>query len=168
MLNRGQLKRTPLKKKGPQTTLWETFRDKKAEKDRDEEGLIRCQDTLAKLPHCGLKVPSPDLHHLEGREARPDLYFANHNLVWLVRKCHDKVHDRNTSSTNTETSHDQKRQVEETPRRTKVFPVQRRSSKADQRNARAEIYSDIPSRYAAILEREEEKTTRRHPSPGKA
>lgn len=87
------LKRSPLKSKGPKSTLWDAFRAKKAVRDRDEEGLIKCQDWKIGLPRCGVAIPSPDLHHIEGRDKRPDLYFDEENLVWLIRGCHDAAHN---------------------------------------------------------------------------
>lgn len=88
------LKRSPLKSKGPKSTKWEKFRNEKAVRDRDEEGLIKCQDWKIELPRCGVAIPSPDLHHIEGRDKRPDLVFSESNLVWLIRSCHQLVHDR--------------------------------------------------------------------------
>nr|DAP75568.1 MAG TPA: HNH endonuclease [Caudoviricetes sp.] len=33
-----------------------------------------------------------DLHHIISRNARPDLYYTESNLVWLSRSCHMKAH----------------------------------------------------------------------------
>jgi hypothetical protein len=38
------LKRTPLKKSGAKSKAWQKFRNEKAARDRDEEGIIKCQD----------------------------------------------------------------------------------------------------------------------------
>lgn len=88
------LKRSPLKKKGPKSNLWDVFRAKKVARDRDEEGLIKCQDWKIGLPRCGVVIPSPDLHHIEGRDKAPGLYFDEENLVWLIRGCHDDAHNK--------------------------------------------------------------------------
>lgn len=90
----GNLKRKPLKRRGHKTTMWQYFRDKKFAKDKDEEGLIRCQDTKLGLPHCGISRDKMDLHHIKGREEAPDLYFADSNLVWLTRECHREAHNQ--------------------------------------------------------------------------
>lgn len=87
------LKRSPLKKRGHKTKLWEVFSAKKAEKDRNEEGLIKCQDYKLGLPACNESLARPDLHHLVGRDERPDLYFADENLIWLTRECHRAAHN---------------------------------------------------------------------------
>ncbi len=87
------LKRTPLKKSGAKSKAWQKFRNEKAARDRDEEGIIRCQDTRIGLPRCGVGLPDMDLHHIQGRNARPDLYFEESNLVWLTRECHNDAHN---------------------------------------------------------------------------
>lgn len=74
--------------------MWDAFRAKKFDREKNEEGLIRCQDTKLGLPHCGISRSSMDLHHIVGREAAPDLYFADENLVWLTRECHETAHKR--------------------------------------------------------------------------
>lgn len=94
MLRRGSLKRTKLKRTGPKHQEWQMFRDAKAEGDRDEEGLLHCQDFKIGLPRCGIGRPSLDLHHVIGRNASPHLYYEYSNLVWLTRKCHDAAHNR--------------------------------------------------------------------------
>lgn len=96
-----RLKRTPIRKKGRKGTLWEDFANKKAERDRDEEGLIDCQCDQVGLEPCGAATPRPDLHHIIGRDERPDLYFDESNLVWLIRSCHNKAHDKKTYNRNT-------------------------------------------------------------------
>lgn len=79
------MRRTPLKRHGPKYFAWKRFRDSYAEECRGEDGLIECGD--------GSREEEPDLHHIEGREARPDLYFAKENLVWLNRNHHEGVHN---------------------------------------------------------------------------
>lgn len=86
------LRRTSLKAKGEKSKRWEQFRNAKATKDRDDEGLLYCQDYLLGLPRCTIGRPSLDLHHIIGRDARPDLVYVESNLVWLLRECHEKVH----------------------------------------------------------------------------
>lgn len=86
------LRRTSLKAKGEKSKKWEQFRNAKAEKDRDDEGFLYCQDYLLGLPRCNAYGPSLDLHHIIGRDTRPDLVYVDSNLVWLVRECHEKVH----------------------------------------------------------------------------
>lgn len=93
MKRTSSLKRTPLKKSGAKSAQWRKFRNEKANRDRDEEGIIKCQDYKIGLPRCGVGLPSMDLHHIQGRDARPDLYYEESNLVWLTRKCHERVHN---------------------------------------------------------------------------
>lgn len=88
----GPLKRSPLKKRGAKSDAWKKFRDAKLAADVDEEGLVRCQDAELGLRHCGYSVSNPDLHHIIGRDQRPDLYFSDENLVWLRRTCHELAH----------------------------------------------------------------------------
>src|SRR5687767_6271534 len=106
----GFLKQKPLNRKGPKATLWEQFRGKKLLRDLNGNETIVCQDYRIGLPRCGLSSPSPDLHHILGRDARPDLYFDDKNLVWLVRACHELSHS-NTSSPRTKAQDDAARQV---------------------------------------------------------
>ena len=95
-----QLKRSPLKrgkllkKRGPLSVKWDEFRALKLIRDCDEEGLIKCQDYKAGLPPCRIAIPNPDLHHLVGRETDPSLYFEESNLIWVVRACHQKLHNK--------------------------------------------------------------------------
>lgn len=95
MLKRGGfLKRTLLKKRGKKAQEWKAFRDAYAEECRNEEGLIKTEPERVGLPREGISIESPDLHHIEGRDKRPDLYYDKSNLVWLTRKQHQKVHNR--------------------------------------------------------------------------
>ena len=94
MKRTSSLKRTPLKKLGAKSAQWRKFRNEKASRDRDEEGIIKCQDYKIGLPRCGVGLPSMDLHHIQGRDARPDLYYEESNLVWLTRKCHNDAHNK--------------------------------------------------------------------------
>lgn len=82
----------PIRRKGSRTLAWEAFRKVKLESDRDEEGLIKCQDYKVGLPRCGIAIPSPDLHHIEGRDG--DLLLDESKMVWLVRACHETCHQR--------------------------------------------------------------------------
>lgn len=93
----GLLKRSPIKKRGSRTIAWEKLRKEKAERDVDDEGLIRCQDHLLGLPRCGI-ARSPeqmDLHHSEGRDGK--LLLDESKLFWLIRTCHNTAHGGNVS-----------------------------------------------------------------------
>lgn len=93
MLKRGgPIKSSPLKKRGQRSLDWEAFRNAEFEKDKDEEGLIRCQDTKIGLPHCGVSSIYMDLHHTEGRDGK--LLFDKSKMVWLTRGCHREAHSR--------------------------------------------------------------------------
>ncbi len=85
-----QMARGPIKKVGPRTTTWIKFRNAKAVKDRNEEGLLLCQDYKIGLPPCGIGRPSLDLHHINGRDG--NLLTDPDNLVWLTRPCHRLAH----------------------------------------------------------------------------
>lgn len=157
-LTRSALKRGKkwINQKGPKTTLWEDFRAKKANNDRNREGLIACEDWKIGLPPCGLSSGSPDLHHIFGREDRPDLYFAEPNLVWLIRACHDKAHDFYTAKSSTKAQDDAQRQVEATPQRDALLGVQGPAEPVGARQPRRTVYSSVQSRHAPILERNTE------------
>lgn len=96
-----QLKRSPLKrakflkKRGPLSIKWEDFRNLKFLKDRDEQGLILCQDVEAGMKPCYILTDKPDLHHLVGRAEDPSLYFEESNLIWVTRNCHQIIHGTN-------------------------------------------------------------------------
>lgn len=90
---KGFLKRTPLKKRGAMSQKWTKFRNQYAEECRNEEGLIMTEPEKVGLPRERIAVISPDLHHIIGRNERPDLYFEKSNLVWLTREQHRKVHE---------------------------------------------------------------------------
>lgn len=94
---RKPLKRGPLAKQGRLAQEWTAFRNAEFEKDKDEEGLIRCQDTEIGLPHCGVSRVKMDLHHTEGREGK--LLFDKSKMVWLTRECHRKAHEQKNSNT---------------------------------------------------------------------
>lgn len=85
-------KKKALPKRGRLANEWEAYRNQRLVRDRDSEGLIRCQDTVVGLPHCGYKAASPDLHHIVGRDTDPTLYFDDNNCIWLIRSCHDEAH----------------------------------------------------------------------------
>lgn len=86
------LKRTPIKRRGVQANAWQLYRDGKAETDRDDEGLLYCEDYKIGLDRCGIGRPELDLHHIVGRAEDPKLYYDEDNLVWLDRHCHRKAH----------------------------------------------------------------------------
>lgn len=86
------IRRSLLKRIGPQQVKWKKFRDEKFNQEKNNDGTITCQDYLIGLPRCSIASSSPDLHHIVGRSNRPDLYYADQNLVWLARLCHQKVH----------------------------------------------------------------------------
>lgn len=93
----GSIKSQPLKRNGTIRkvgrigTEWKDFRDAEFEKDKDDEGLIRCQDYLIGLPKCGIARSEMDLHHTEGREGK--LLFDKSKMVWLTRECHRAAHN---------------------------------------------------------------------------
>lgn len=78
-------------KKGRLSKLWENFRNAEFENDKDEEGLIRCQDYKIGLPRCGIARDEMDLHHTEGRDGK--LLLDKSKMVWLTRECHQKAHE---------------------------------------------------------------------------
>ena len=148
------LKRSPLRKRGRKTTLWDDFSAKKAIKDRDEEGLIKCQDWKVGLRRCEIAIPRPDLHHVVGRENAPELYFAESNLVWLTRNCHDAAHGRNTYYTSPKAPHDPKGQVGQEASSSKVLPVQGRLEGTGEGGLGRAIRRDISRTDAEILEQQ--------------
>lgn len=85
------LRRSPLKKRGRISIEWEAFRNAEFEKDKDDEGLIRCQDYLIGLARCGIARSEMDLHHTKGREGK--LLFDKSKMVWLIRECHGLAHE---------------------------------------------------------------------------
>ncbi len=105
----GSIKKSPLKKGkpirklGPRAKAWLQFRNAKAERDRDEDGLLQCEDWKIGLPKCGIGRPSLDLHHTKGRDG--GLLTDERFVVWVTRSCHDAAHN-NTNSTRTETEDD--------------------------------------------------------------
>lgn len=82
--------RRPIPQSTPRSIRYEDFRKLKLIKDRDEEGLIACQDVNIGLDGCGARIPTPDLHHTQGRDG--ELLFDESKMVWLIRSCHQKVH----------------------------------------------------------------------------
>lgn len=97
MISRSPLIRTRLAKKGPRAQEWQVFRAAEFEKDKDEEGLIRCQDIQIGLSHCGVASINMDLHHIEGRDGK--LFLDKTKMVWLTRDCHGKAHDTKNRNT---------------------------------------------------------------------
>lgn len=94
MLNRSSnLRRSPIRRVGPKSTLWEDFAAKYAQecRDRSVDGLIGCEASVHEAG-CERRLYRPDLHHLESRDAAPALYFHKPNLIWLSRPCHSKLH----------------------------------------------------------------------------
>lgn len=87
-LQRGKI----LNRKGRISEAWENFRNEEFEKDKNDEGLIRCQDYKIGLPACGISRSEMDLHHTEGREGK--LLFDKSKMVWLTRECHKAEHAR--------------------------------------------------------------------------
>lgn len=163
-----QLRRSVLKSKGPQTTLWETFREKKAKLDRDDEGLIKCQDWMMGLPRCGVAIPSPHLHHIFNRDARPDLYFHNSNLVWLVEGCHDLAHDKYSSRTSTQASYDTKRRLETKTSRNALSSVQGRPETRSKGDSRTEVPGYLSSVDARFVVKEKTSTDARQTTSAEA
>jgi hypothetical protein len=89
------ISRATIKRVGPKQKAWRSYREKRANSDLDEDELIKCQDHLIGLPACGIARPPSemDLHHIKGRNERPDLYFEDSNNIWLTRECHDEAHN---------------------------------------------------------------------------
>jgi hypothetical protein len=92
MKRNSTLKRTPLKSRGVKADVWKLFRDAKFNRDKNDEGLIRCQCSKIGLEDCRTSGSEMDLHHIKGRDEAPELYYDESNMVWLVRSCHEKVH----------------------------------------------------------------------------
>lgn len=93
-LKRSALKmnRKPIKRQSPRSIKYEDFRKLKAIKDRDEDGILHCQDWQIGLTRCGIGLPMLDLHHNEGRDG--PLLFDESKMVWLTRECHDAAHNK--------------------------------------------------------------------------
>lgn len=91
------LQSKPLKRKkyiprfSPRSLKYEDFRKLKLLKDRNEVGLIQCQDYKIGLPACMKWMETPDLHHVKGRSG--DLLFDERHMVWLARECHNAAHN---------------------------------------------------------------------------
>lgn len=83
---------TRINPRGPRAIKWEKFRNATFEAEKDEEGLIRCQDTQIGLPACGVASSEMDLHHILGRDG--DLLTDRTKMVWLTRECHKLEHAR--------------------------------------------------------------------------
>lgn len=83
---------TPLKKLGVRGTSWKSFRDETFDAEKDDEGLIKCQDWVLGLPRCGISRSDMDFHHIKGRDGK--LLLDRNNLVWLTRECHDTAHNK--------------------------------------------------------------------------
>ncbi len=148
----GRLRTTSLKKVGPMAIKWKKFRDEKFDRDKNEDGLVKCQDYLLGLPRCGIARISMDLHHLVGRQERPDLYFRDSNLVWLTRECHNAAHSNNSDQASTETQNDAKRRMEKASSGHTVLSVQRRLEDIGERQLKPAILGDFLRTDAAIME----------------
>jgi hypothetical protein len=98
-------------------------------------------------------VERPDLHHIQGRDAAPHLYFADENLVWLVRlPCHDYAHN-SANIPGAETQDDTERSVVQTPSGGKILAVQEGSGSFGEGKSGRTIYRSVPRSDASILER---------------
>lgn len=86
---------SPLKKRGEKAKKWAETRNKFAQEALNENNLIACEDYKIGLPRCGYaREPKyMDLHHIKGRNERPDLYYDRSNLVFLTRECHERAHN---------------------------------------------------------------------------
>lgn len=84
-------RKTSLKKVGERGQKYQDLRNAKFERDKDDEGLIRCQDYKIGLPACGIARSEMDLHHTEGRDG--ELLFDESKMVWLTRECHNEAHN---------------------------------------------------------------------------
>lgn len=87
------LKRGSLNRRGPRAKSWEKCRaEVVAETEKDEDGLIRCEDYKLGLPRCNVarQPEDMDLHHSKGRDG--NLLTDKRYLVWLTRECHDAAH----------------------------------------------------------------------------
>lgn len=141
-----------INRKGPRATLWDYFVEQERRKARDEQGLIACEDYKIGLPRCNGRVPTPDLHHTEGREGL--LLLDRTKMVWLIRGCHDKAHNRNSSSPSSETSYDAERQVGEAPSSPEIPPVQGRFATLGARPTGRTVFSSVSRSNAEFVERQ--------------
>lgn len=164
----GPIKRSRLKTRGPKAEAWKAFRDAKAKRDRDEEGFIKCQDWKIGLKPCRRWRQSPDLHHIINRDARPDLYFDETNLIWLVRECHDEAHNKDTDSSSSKTENDPSGPLEEAASDYTILGLQRRAAEGAQRDPGAEVYSEILGANARLLEHQKESGDGGEASPAEA
>ena len=83
---------TRIKAKGRRTIEWEEFRNAAFEAEKDDDGIIMCEDYKIGLPRCGIGLPSMDLHHILGRDG--ELLTDRTKMVWLTRDCHKLEHSR--------------------------------------------------------------------------
>lgn len=144
----------PIIQQSPRSIKYQDFRNLKAIKDRDEEGLLHCQDYLVDLPRCGIARLSLDLHHTEGRNG--DLLFDESKMVWLTRSCHERAHN-NSSSTRTKTKNDPQRPLEATPQRNAILGLQGRPETRGNGQIGSKVHYSIQSGNAGLLERQKEK-----------
>lgn len=155
----GRLNKGWLKKKGHRGTLWDVFVEQERKKARNAEGLIACEDYRLGLPACHRSIPTPDLHHTEGRDGA--LLLDRSKMVWLTRDCHKKAEKLRSASHNSdkpvpEAPYDAERHLEETSSSPSVFPVQGRTQTFSKGDARRTVYSSVQRRHAPIVERKKE------------
>lgn len=74
-----------LRKRGKKAEKWLMFRQKYLKPLQNDEGFWVCV-------LCGTWTAYPDVDHIQGRAARPDLIFDESNLRVLCRECHRKHH----------------------------------------------------------------------------
>ena len=89
------LKRTSkIPREGKRTLDFKKLRKEKAERDKNEDGLILCEDWKIGIPKCGIARPpaNMDLHHIKGRDGK--LLLDESNLLWLTREHHEAAHHR--------------------------------------------------------------------------
>lgn len=164
-LKRSYLKRSqkPIAQSSPRSIKYEDFRNLKAVKDRDQNGLLHCQDYLLGLPRCGAAAPSMDLHHTEGRNG--DLLFDESKMVWLIRSCHEAAH--NTSSSRTKAQDDtagslvqrpESRRSEKTPtpQRDAILGLQSRPAQSNSGKLGRTVYSSVQNSHAPFVARKKE------------
>lgn len=79
------MKNSRLRRIGKEGRRWLTFRKDYLESHKDDDGYLYCAD-------CGTPLTSPDLHHLKGRGAYPQLRYEESNIVALCRADHQRRH----------------------------------------------------------------------------
>lgn len=150
-----------IKSRGSKATLWDYFAKRLADRERDSDGNLTCED-------CGeIKAPVLDLHHEIGRTVRPDLYFDRKNLKWLCRgpgtnDCHGKAHnEEKVSRSNSyrpvpKAKNDPARQVEKTANSGAVLPLQGPVEFVSPRRTGRTVFSSVQNRNASVVVRSKE------------